>query len=110
VDNYSYVGGPVKVTGVLSIADSTLTNPPQVIPFNLVTNSTTGTLLVNSVTGNIALVGITIGVVPPSGGETFPLIIKGDFFFRGMVPEPGTAVLLGAGLVGVLAVGRRARR
>jgi hypothetical protein len=109
VDNYSYTGGPVKVTGVLSISDSTLTNPPQVIPFNVVNPGTTGTLLVNTVTGNIALLGITISNVGPFGLETNPLIIKGDFFFRGMVPEPGTVVLLGAGLVGVLAVGRRAR-
>ena len=68
-----------------------------------------GTLLVNTVTGNISLLGVTIGVVPPSGGELYPLVIKGDFFFRGLVPEPGTALLVGGGIVGLLAAGRRIR-
>jgi hypothetical protein len=111
VDNYSYSGGPLKVTGVLTAFDSTLTAVPNplVVPFNVVNPTANGTLLVNTVTGNISLIGVTIGVVPASGGEPFPLVIKGDFFFRGVVPEPGTAVLLGAGVVGLLAIGRRAR-
>jgi hypothetical protein len=111
VDNYSYSGGPLKVTGILTAFDSTLTAIPNplVVPFNVVNPTANGTLLVNSVTGNISLIGVTIGVVPASGGEPFPLVIKGDFFFRGVVPEPGTALLLGAGVVGLLTLGRRGR-
>lgn len=109
VDNYSYSGGPVKVTGILSATDSTNVNPPLVSPFNILNPTANGTLLVNSVTGNISLLGVTIGVVPPTGGEPFPLVIKGDFFFRGVIPEPATALLLGAGIVGLLAAGRRIR-
>jgi hypothetical protein len=109
VDNYSYSGGPIKVTGLLSASDSTLTNPPILVPFNIPNPTANGTLFVNTVTGNISLVGVTIGVVPATGGEPFPLVIKGDFFFRGVVPEPGTAILLGAGVVGLLAIGRRVR-
>jgi hypothetical protein len=109
VDNYAYAGGPIKVTGVLTATDSTLTNPPLIQPFNIPNPTANGTLLVNSVTGNIALLGVTIGVVPASGSEPFPLVIKGDFFFTGVVPEPGTAILLGGGVVGLLVMGRRAR-
>lgn len=109
VDNYSYSGGPVKVTGILSATDSFNVNPPLVSPFNILNPTANGTLLVNSVTGNISLLGVTIGVVPPTGGEPFPLLIKGDFFFRGVIPEPGTALLLGAGILGLLAAGRRIR-
>jgi hypothetical protein len=111
VDNYSYSGGPIKVTGILTAFDSTLTAIPNplVAPFNIVNPTANGTLFVNTVTGNISLVGVTIGVVPATGGEPFPLVIKGDFFFRGVVPEPGTAILLGAGVVGLLAMGRRVR-
>lgn len=111
VDNYSYLGGPVKVTGVLTASDSTLANHPLplVIPFNILNPAANGTLLVNAVTGNISLLGITIGIVPASGIEPFPLVIKGDFFFRGVIPEPATALLLGGGMVGLLAAGRRLR-
>ena len=40
--------------------------------------------------------------------EAFPLVVKGDFVFRGVVPEPGTAILFGASLLGLVAAGRRA--
>lgn len=104
--NWSYVAGPVKVTGFLTAS------PPPTGPtfFNIVTPASSGTILINTTTGNISLLGVTIGVVPPSGGEPFPLVIMGDFFFRGVVPEPGTAVLLGAGMLGLVAAGRRTRR
>lgn len=111
VDNYSYTGGPLKVTGVLTAFDSTLAAIPNplVVAFNIPNPATNGTLLVNTVSGDISLTGVTIAVVPATGGEPFPLVIKGDFFFGGVVPEPGTAILLGAGVVGLLAVGRRLR-
>jgi hypothetical protein len=43
-----------------------------------------------------------------NSAEPFPLVITGDFLFRGVVPEPGTAILTGAGLLALVAWGRRA--
>jgi PEP-CTERM motif-containing protein len=51
---------------------------------------------------------ITIGAIDPDGlGPLAPLLIKGDFVFVGIVPEPGTALLVGAGLLGLAARARR---
>lgn len=60
---------------------------------------------VNLGTGTISLNGITLGVVsiPGFGNAT----VKADIVFTGIVPEPGTALLLGGGLAGLAAAGRR---
>src|SRR5690606_13602785 len=62
--------------------------------------------------GTLSLTGITLGVLnlpaagPFSGGA---VTIKADLVFTGIVPEPGTAALFGAGLLGLAARGRPGR-
>jgi hypothetical protein len=104
---YSYSIGPVNVTGQF---DAVNLNPMMDItdqPFGFVNPSASGTLFVDTNVA-IAIDGITLGSIDPDGpGGVDPLVLKGDFFFEGVVPEPGTALLLGLGLAGVASMGRR---
>ena len=108
VDNYAYSIGPLKATGTFSASNSA-GPPPAAIsfaPFNLLLPTASGTLFVNTVTGSLSMLGVTIGVVQPSLNAP-ALVIKGDFELTAAIPEPGTAALLGVGLLGLLAAGRR---
>jgi hypothetical protein len=65
-----------------------------------------GTIFIDPITGQLFLDGITLGVIQPLGAP-YPLTIKGDFVFEGIVPEPGTALLVLTGILGLGAAGRR---
>jgi hypothetical protein len=56
--------------------------------------------------GTLALNGITLGVVTLPAAGVFPggnVTIKADVIFNGIVPEPGTALLMGMGIAGLAA-------
>ena len=108
VDNYSYSIGPLKATGLFSASNSAGPPPAPIsfAPFNLLLPTASGTLYVNTTTGTLSMLGVTIGVVQANANAP-ALVIKGDFELTAAIPEPGTAALLGVGLVGLLAAGRR---
>jgi len=113
VDNYAFSVGPLKATGSFSASNSAGPPPPAIsfAPFNVSFAAASGTLFVNSALNyvpNFSLFGVTIGVVPGNLALNIPdIVIKGDFTLTAAIPEPGTAALLGVGLVGLLAAGRR---
>jgi hypothetical protein len=108
---YTYTVGPVAVTGSLT-GSGPLLGAVSIPGFSIVDPSLSGSVTLGG-GGSLALNGITIGTVAvpasaylPSGGT---LSFKADVLFTG-VPEPGTALLLAAGLGGFGVVRRRTSR
>jgi hypothetical protein len=104
---YAVLASPLDIDGQYSAIDSTATNPPVSnipVPFTD-TSAINGT--VNITLGTLELTGITITELPAGffPGATDNLVVKADIFFTGMVvPEPGTGLLLGLGLLAVAGV------
>lgn len=115
---YNYTVGAVAVSGDMAL--SGLIVQPMT-PFGFSNPSLSGQIQLGG-GGNLSLNGITIGVlaVPAIPNPLNPLLpplfpggnvtVKADIVFTGIVPEPGTALLLGSGLALMGAAGRRSRR
>lgn len=107
--NYSFFAGPLDINGVYSAMDSNAINLPVMdldVPFTDNSGAISGSININ--TGVLTLNGITLAVLSGGDfGETDDLSIKADISFTGVVPEPGTAALLGLGLVGLACSRRR---
>jgi hypothetical protein len=106
---YTFLAGPTDINGVYSASDSTLTNPSMMnvpVPFTD-TSYISGT--VDVTLGTLELTGITLTKLPAGlFGETDDLVVKADITFTGLVPEPGTGLLVGVGVT-LMAIRRRSR-
>jgi hypothetical protein len=104
---YFYSIGPVTVSGQFDAFDSGGPPPPNIsnAPFGFVNNTLTGSIFIDPSFNQLDLDGVTLGQIQPIGAPN-PLVLKGDFSFSG-VPEPGTALLLGSGLLAFAAGSRR---
>lgn len=106
---YNYTASNIAVNGVASLSGLVNTGPTAFGTSNpflagQVTVGGLGTLGLNGITlGTLALPAIP-SIFFPGGTAT----LKADVLFTGIVPEPGTVLLLSAGLAG-LACTRRAR-
>lgn len=107
---YSVLMGPVDVDAVYSASDSGMVTPPVAnVPLSFTNPSLTATVNADLVT--FEMNGVTLGIIPGAlVGETSDLIVKGDITFVGIVPEPGTGLLMGLGLSGIGLLRRRASR
>jgi hypothetical protein len=97
-----------SVTGQFDASSPTDPAPPNInnAPFTLPSAAASGTIFVDG--NDLYLTSFTIGEIDPDGpGGEAPLLVKGDFVFVGVVPEPTTAMLLGGGLVALAGVARR---
>ena len=96
-----------EMTGIVT----GVTIPFGPAPFADNTSGATGFLGVNGNQVTLGLVGVNVATfdsmgMPPGTGD---IEVKADFTFVGVIPEPGTALLLGLGLAGLAGHQRRSR-
>ncbi len=74
-------------------------------PFSDITSQATGSIFFSGNTISVGLSGINLATFAQQGDPAAPnIVVKADFLFVGtLVPEPGTALLLGLGLAGLSA-------
>ena len=73
----------------------------------LIESQVTGGLSISGNTVNFNLAGINIARFAQLPGPGPDVLVKANFSFVGVIPEPGTAILLGLGLAGLSRAGRR---
>lgn len=108
---YAYSIANVNVSGQFDAVNVVPANSLVDDYFGFMNPSASGSVFVDAVNGTLDLDGITLGTLDPDGpGGADPLVLKGDFFFSGEVPEPGVGLLLGTGAAAIFVFVRRCGR
>jgi len=110
LSTYNYLANNIAVSGVASLSGLATTGPTA---FGTNNPFLSGKIRLNG-SGQLTLNGITLGTlaIPAIPSIFFPggtATLKADVLFTGLVPEPGTGLLLGAGFAGLAAARRRTR-
>jgi autotransporter translocation and assembly factor TamB len=102
---YNYTVGPVGVSGNATFSGTVSGGP---FAFNFSNPALSGQVQIGA-SNTLSLNGITLGAVNLPAHGAFPggvVTFKADLTFTG-TPEPGTALLVGTGLLGMVAAARR---
>ena len=84
--------------------------PPPLTSVSSLNSATGGSLFVSGTQLELAVFGVTLATFESLVTPNLFVDIKADFTFFGVVPEPGTGLLMGLGLAGLSAAGRRPKR
>jgi len=106
-DLYSYVADPLTLSATLDADDfEDVATDITGLAIESVTDGT-GFITLDTAQSALLLQGVTIGSI--TLGDQDPLVLKADFVFQGVIPEPDGARLMAVGvlIVGLAAWARR---
>ena len=100
-------GGSFAIDTIMSATIAGIGGPPPATFVSSLQSGSTGIMGVSGDTLTLGLFGINLATFQNLNNPGELIEIKADFSFIGVVPEPTTATLLGLGLAGLNAAGRR---
>jgi len=98
--------GSFNLDTVMSGTITGIGGPPPATFVSSTTSGAAGTLGISGDMLSLGIFGVNLAQFQSLTNPSDIIEVKADFSFIGVVPEPGTAVLLGLGLLGLSARGR----